>query len=371
MLKFLPNKKKQTSYISVDIGNKNIKLVYGKVNENKIQLMQYGIVGTPQGSISDGKIINVENLANEIQKIIISNNIKEKKIIFTISGSGIITRDVQLPKSTDNEFKKILEFEAEQYFPINLSNYIVDFKVLEEFVTEEGVFNRLLLAAVPKKQTEDFVKLSELLQMEIEAIDLPADCVLKFLYGNKYLNTDVDKQNELPNEFAVLDIGHDSTLVCIFYDKKLMFNRSILIGSSDIDIQLSNELNVNEKEAERYKIFKASLESDTRKWEEDIEGYKIDEIAKSSVDMLIEDLGRFFEFYNSRSSRNTIEKIFICGGGSKLSGFDNYLSSYFQVPVEPLVFSIYDIEYIGSKSMEELNRDFVFLTNAIGALVRD
>jgi len=362
------NKKNQ--YLSIDIGNKNIKIVNGRLNNQKLEILQYDILETPINSISDGKIINLKNIVGIIQESIEKVKIKSDKLLLTITGTGVITRDIQIPKGTDSEIASIIEFEAQQYFPVDLSNYILDFKVLEEIVNVDGIFYKVLLVAVPIKQAEEHMKIADLLKLNIEAIDLPANCISKFIIGNDFLKPKDESLVDLPKEFAVLDIGAETTGVCIYGNNKLKFNRILLNGSSDIDKQISYEFNCDIKESESNKIFKARIDDEAEKWELVGDILKISQISKEIIIKHIEDIARFFEFYNSRTSSNVIKKIYLCGGGSKLQGLDSFLSNYFSVPVGFLNTSYYNIEYFGDKDIEDLNRDFVFLVSAIGAIIR-
>jgi type IV pilus assembly protein PilM len=93
-------------------------------------------------------------------------------------------------------------------------------------------------------------------------------------------------------------------------------------------------------------------------------------LIKSVVNNIMNDINRFFEFYNSRSIGNKLEKVYVCGGGSKLVGFEGYLGNYLGVPVEQIFASLNNVVYNGKKSKEEFCADFPLLINAIGSIVR-
>ena len=366
-------------YLALDIGNRNIKIVYGGASKKKIEIIEYDIVDTPANSIKDGKIINTKALANTVAEVLKKNHIKAKKLILNITGTGVITRDVLLPRSTDEEIEKILEFEAQQYFPVNLENYVLDFKILEEVSNSEGVYNRVLLVAVPLKQVEEYMKIPGLLKMELVAIDIPANCISKFLFIEDKLiieaglaneagvNKNENENSDTPKEFAVIDIGSETTGVCIFHGTKLKFNRILLNGSGDIDRLISNEFDIDFKQAEEIKIRKSKIVSEDDDIDTPDGEINISDVIKPSINNLISDISRFFDFYNSRSVGNRLQRIYICGGGSKLKGLDKYISSYFNIPVEYLSISG-NVVYNGKAKV--FKDDFAYLASAIGALVR-
>ncbi len=356
-------------YLAVDIGNKNIKIVHGMFRKGKVEITEYGIIDTPVNSIRDGKISNLSLIAKCINDVSNEKKMSAKRLILNVSGTGVITRDIQVPKASLDEIEKMLEFEAQQYFPVDLSSYVIDFKILEEIESQEGIFYRIFLAAVPVKQVEEYMKLSELLKMNISAIDIPANCVLKLIFdAAPKKGKEGTKASEYPDEFAVIDIGHSTTGVCIFSDRKLKFNRILHNGSGDIDKYISTAFDFDFKEAENRKIIKGHILENDSDYDEDL--LNLSNILKQAVDNLAVEINRFFEFYSSRNSQNRLEKIYICGGGSRLKGLEGYLSGFFNVPVEALKPGSH-IEYKGRKNRDAFNADYALLINAIGAMIRD
>lgn len=355
-------------YLAVDIGNRNIKIAYGAAGKEKIVITEYDIIDTPSNAIKDGKIINTRILVDAIVEALKKNRIKAGHLVLNITGTSVITRDIMLPKSSDQEIERMLEFEAQQYFPVDLENYVVDFKVLEDVTTPEGVQNRVLLVAVPQKQVEEYMKLPGLLKMDLTAIDLPANCMSKFLFHAASSEAKAEAEDVI-KEFAVLDIGSETTGVCIFYGDKLKFNRILLNGSSDIDRLISDQYDIDYRQAEGRKVMNAIVVNDEEESAEEPETLALNNVIKPAINNLISDINRFFEFYNSRNAGNRIQRIYICGGGGKLKGLDKYIGSYFNMPVEQLKIPP-NVVYKGKKKQESFRWDFVTLINAIGGLVR-
>lgn len=355
-------------YLAIDVGNDKTKFVLGGIEKDKIVVNNYFIADTPAGIMDDGKIINIDGLVSFIKESLKKSQIRGKDLVLSITGTGIITREVQLPKSTDEELEKILEFEAQQYFPVELENYVLDFKVLEEIDNEEGIFYRVLLVAVPVNQVDEYMKIHKRLKKEIEAIDIPVNNICKLLFGESFLDTDFDK-NDLPHEFAVLDLGARTTGVYIFSSGKIKFSRILLNGSADIDGMIASQLNVDFEKAEEIKIMVGNLIGDDELINPDSDDAQISNLIKPAVNNIMSDINRFIEFYNSRSTGNKLEKIYLCGGGSKLKGLDVYFKTYFNMPVEYLAYQKF-VVYKGKRKVEIFGDDFVLLINALGCLVR-
>jgi type IV pilus assembly protein PilM len=250
---------------------------------------------------------------------------------------------------------------------VDLESYSMDFKILENVDTGEGSFTRVLLVAVPLKQIEEYMKLAALLKMETTAIDIPANCVSKLLFGSG--QSAKPYFPELPGEFALVDFGAETTGIFIFSDGKLQFNRILLNGSSDIDRAISEQSSLDFKAAEQSKTSMVEITSEDtgESWPD--EKHHFSTIARRSLDSLFEDMNRLFEFYISRGKGSRLQKLLITGGGSRLRGLEAYMSGYFGIPVEYFN-SGSSIVYRGRKKKEDFLRDFPMLGSAAGALVR-
>ena len=346
--------------IALDIGNKTTKIVYGSSNKKNIVVNSYDIIETPKESIRDGIILNAGVLATALTEAFKKNNISKADLVMNVTGTSVITREIQIPLSTDKEIEQILEFEAQQYFPVDLENYTRDFKVLENVTDSEGSHSRILLVAAPNKQIEGYIELSRLLKRQLIAVDIPANCLIKgFSYKNTE-NTDAD------GGYAVVDIGYETSMVCIFQNNRLKFNRILLNGSAEIDGYIANKYNLDFNRAELLKTSFKGFSQTQSEAAATSEAIDMGDTIRSAMDNIISDISRFIDFYNSRESSNHVQKIFVCGGGSKLSGLTDYFSSYFNMPVLPLPLGN-EVIYKGKKAFDQ---DYIRLINAIGGLVR-
>ncbi len=355
--------------IAIDIGNRTTKIIYGSSNKKSIVINEYDIIDTPEDCIKDGMIINPDKLAVSIGEVLKKNKIRSGDLVFNVTGTGVITREIQLPDSTEQELQQILEFEAQQYFPVDLSNYTFDFKVLEKVKTDEINQCRILIVAAPNKQLESFINLSRLLKRNLHNIDIPANCLLK-LQG--FQEHTVTGKNE---DYAVVDIGRYTSLICIFRDNTLKFSRILLNGSSEIDNHIASNFNIEYKQAEDVKIRSAKQEKEYLKssgsniqLDLQFDQEKLNEVIETALGNIASDISRFIEFYNSRETKNQVQKIYVCGGGSKLNRLCENLSNIFNMPVLQYPIKL-NIVYKGKKDKKTFEEDYIQLLNVIGSLL--
>ena len=472
------------THMVVDFGSSSMKIVYGNYSKKGIEIYGHNIMPVTKDIVDDGKILNPLEVATMLKKSITENEVNVKGLTLILSGSDVIVREIQIPKVDEREVGKIIEFEAQQYFPIELSEYMTDFKILEEIETEEEDKLRVLLVAVPLEQIQDYLQVSEFLGIELDAIDLLINTSLKYLLGNNYLkelivedelsmdemnlkrffsldmnnmkkvilnfikekkealknkiaekkqqegnveegqqeikeNNDEEKKQEvegseskpeekveekveekpeeksdenteekdkkkkkkekkkkgdgkeMPKErnYALLDMGAQTTSIYIFSDYRLKFNRTLLVGGNELDKKIVQDLTITEKDAKDLKITKGSVALDEAQKDlyESVPG--LNKAMETAFSNVLDDAGRFLEFYNTRSQNGNIEKIYIYGGSSKLRGAREFMTNFFNIPVEFLDRGFYEVDYMGKKQEDyELNKRN--LINAIGGLIR-
>lgn len=465
------------AHMVVDFGNSSIKVLYGHFNKKSIEVFGHGIFPISKNLVDDGKILNPLEVASILRTSINDSRIKVKKLTLVLSGSDIIIREIQIPKADEKEVGKIIEFEAQQYFPIELTEYKLDYKILEEQKIEEEEKLRILLVAVPIEQIKGYTQVSDFLGINLSAIDLVINTSLKYLLGNNYLkdvrsvekielgeniklgdllksdiksfddikrvvvnliksklkikkeednqdgsnlnqsNDDVsksdegkiekdskfkevfdkvievknkvfsklkknkegkennegnqNKKNNIPNEanYVLLDMGAKTTSIYVYGNNRLKFNRTLLLGSDELDRVVAIELTIPEEDARNLKINKGNLnlsEEESRLYEDSQEFNKA---LTKAFGNIMDDVGRFLEFYNSRNATGSIEKIYIYGGGSKLRGVKEYMNQFFNVSVEFLNDGYYKVSYTGDKKDDFDVNERVFI-NVMGGLIK-
>lgn len=347
-----------TNILSIDIGNKNIKVIDGKKKDNTIVVKRAFILPTPADSFQDGEIIDIEILSEFIKKSLRENKIRTKKAICTIQSTSIITRELILPSTKEKEMDKMIRFEIEQYLPISLDDYIVEYKILEEFMEENVNKSRIFIAGVPKKIVEGYLKLLKEMDLSPVALDLNSNSVAKLFTSKK----EKEQNDNSDKTIAVIDIGYNYINLNIISKEITQFSRLINFGGRDIDISIANSSNLSLEEAEEKKINSIDLNNEIYSSESaDI----LNNIARLAIDNCLEDVRRIFQYYISRTTGNKIDYIYIYGGSSRIVGLSDYIASYLNIQT----YKVNKInKIILKKKVKDIDID-IYL-NSIGALLR-
>lgn len=351
----------EKSILSIDIGTQNIKLAVGKQQGNIVVVDRLLMTGTPANSYLDGKLMNMELLKEEIARTIANEKIKAKRAVCTIESTAIIRRDIELPTVKPEELDTMIQYEIEQYLPISLEDYIIEYKIQEEFVEENVKKSRISVAALPKSIAEDYLQLLRGLKLVPVALDINSN-VLSKLFGSPKVQIN-NQKSIYEKTVAYIDIGYSSMNLVIVKKGIMKFNRLMSFGGYEIDINIANAFNLDVLHAERRKIEDAELTDPDRQGT----GSKamLDDILRTSAEHWVQELQRMFQYYTSRSKDNRIDEVCIYGGSSNIKGLAEYLQNLLNYPVNSL--KAVNTVKLGKASSPQ---DLEYYLNAVGAIIR-
>ena len=121
----------------------------------------------------------------------------------------------------ENRIKSVIETNASDYFPVDMSNYRVSYSLLERVEGGENPGSRVLVMAAPRVLLESYVKLAEAAGLVIEAIDFCGNSQYQVLRGIKGEGTvmyvDVNVNNTFVtfmNDGVMLEYKYRYTYSC-------------------------------------------------------------------------------------------------------------------------------------------------------------
>lgn len=333
-------KEKSKLVLAIDLGNNSIKLVEGKLDKGSININKLINVKIRDGIIGDGNIISKMELEVILRNTIIDNDIKAKDVIITTNSSAIINRDILIPVVREEELDTVIKYEVQQYLPINLDDYVVQFLVLDKVKESNGEKLKVNVTAFPQRIALSYYNLINSLELNPYALDVNYNSITKFSNYIENIKSNLEKSTA-----AFVDMGATTINVSILNNGKLDFTRLIKIGGDNIDYALSQNSSMSIKATEDIK-------------KEDLNNSFIREI----LDELIIELERIFQFYKNKS-QNNIEKIYIYGGVSYIDGLDKYLEERLSMEVNKLI----DFKNI---KIKQDNENISIYLNAIGSIIR-
>lgn len=316
--------------VSINIGSRRTKIVVGSYEKEKIYVEKAVLIDTPKDSLSDGKLLKADSasfeLGKAVSKALSDNKIRYKETIVTIQSTMGIRRELNVPKVKPKDMESMIRYEIEQYLPIDLNEYIIEHKVLEE---KQENKSRILIAALPKTIADDYYKMLNAIGLEPKALDINSNSVSKLFGFSQRLN---NQAYNLDSTVAFIDLGYKSINITIVSKGDFQFSRLLPAGGSELDAAIADMYGISEQDAEK----KKHQAVDLTMLSEEGEAKALNEMIAEIIGRWIEDMQRVFQYYKTRSANNNIDRIYLFGGTSNMKGIAEYFENTIGVPTQKI-----------------------------------
>ena len=89
------------------------------------------VLPVPQGAVDDGQIRDTKSLGKLLKAELIRRGIKIKKVFFAAGSSRIASREVRIPFVKKDKIQNIIQENATDYFPIDISGYVLSYSIID------------------------------------------------------------------------------------------------------------------------------------------------------------------------------------------------------------------------------------------------
>lgn len=360
--------------LSIEIGLQKTRICevdYGKKVPRVYNCVEFD---TPDNTIEDGYIRDKETFAVAMKEKLAAAKMKITEVIFTIASTKIANREVTIPLVKKNRIQEVVDAGAQDYFPVDISEYVVAYSILKTInTTEEKSYNLLLLAA-PSNLIRNYYNFAELMGFHIVAIDYIGNS------GFQSIKKQVGKEVSLS-----IQMNEQTTLINVIDNEVLTLQRTLPYGiMSVVDSVLDNKIfeKSTSKEAIEF-LCKEQLIHARSHYENDeaaaalaeqesednnlagMEAKAKNEVTES-LNYLVSNIIRVLDYYNSKNPEKRIEKIFITGQGAEFLGIEELFAS--ETGLEVSKIDQLTSAYFGNKSVKA-GIDRTLYLSAIGAAI--
>jgi len=255
------------------------------------------------------------------------NRVPVKKLRLAVSCPGVITRMITLPLMSAQDLDKLLTEQVDQYFTLNIKDYVVDYRVLERLIEDGEMRQRVLLAALPKYKWETLWSEWEEIGFKPKVVDLAADGLARLysqltLKGKNKKNT---AELETPLDIAIVELSADRV-------EFILLEHGVVFLYSDLEVSLDELDHV----ATAVNGTTQELEHGQREEAEDseLQTARLHAWAKTEVETtlgnVLQSLSEFFGFFAARHFGKPIDRIYLTGDYSDLP----FIQEIFQTNLE-------------------------------------
>lgn len=301
----------------------------------------------PEKLMRENSIADVKAFADFLIDVLRYSNIRTKKVIFSLPSDKIMTREVILPEMSEEKTKTAIRVNAQDYFPIDLSDYVLAYFPIAKIVGEDdaeeneeeerepdkkkrqkkksrkkgkgkkkaGSRLRLMVVAAPNDMVQSYYDVAKLARLKLESVD--------FL-GNSVFQLTTYQIGEEP--CLVIQLDSDHTVLTVFHDNIMVFQRHVDFGSASIVRAVMDARHLDYEEAEYL------LENQTLIRDSFDEGEEITE----TLYYLVSNIRRTIEYYTGRNADYPIEQVYLMGEGVFISGAARLFERQLGYPVQEI-----------------------------------
>ena len=308
---------KNKPLFGLDIGSGSLKVM--QLDDNtlgtpKPRIIGYGTASYDRGAIKDGVIIKPELIAEAMYDLFehrLIGDITTRRVAMAIPAYRTFTRSISLPGLKEKELAEAVQIEAEQYIPLPLEDLYLDYSVIRAQAEATEVF----AVAVPRKIVDSYLKLSQLLGLEV--------ILLETTLGGGGRLFSVDKQSDIAS--VIIDFGSLSADISI-YDKTVLVTGTVQGGGSSFTEAIKHKLGVTQSEAGVIKN-KYGLAVSKKQ-------HEIKEALEPTLQQIVREIRRMIRYYEERyGAGKPISQVVTIGGGANMPGLTEYLTDSLRLAV--------------------------------------
>lgn len=360
-------RKKGSEVLAIDLGNKKIKYALGHMDDDKVKVSKVFSIDTTMSTYECLKTSQLDILKQDISKGINENAIKTKDVICSIESKDVISRELVVPAVAESDLEGLISYEISQYLPIDISSFIIQYKVLREFVDEGINKYEVWVAVFPKDIASKIYTVLKEIGLEPMSLDIGSNIIDKLSSNGKEINNirSLDKKT-----IAFVDMGYTYINVTILEEGIYRFNRMIDSGGFEIDKTIRDYQEVEDVESLKMELSQRSIfdfvrESDSMSSYINLEKETMEQSIGSQISNWADEIEKIIKYYTTRAMENKIDKVFIYGGSSLYKDMDKYMEDRLSLSTERIK-SIDKIVF-ADKTLE---KEIPMYINAIGSIIR-
>lgn len=297
-----------------DLGTRTAKMIQLRPAGKQMEVVGYGFAMFPEEAIVEGIIVDPEEIAEALKPLLKQmkvGKITATRVAASLPVAKVFTRVLELPAMNAADLGQAVKLEAEQYIPVPLPDLNIDYEVIEAGPEKQEV----LMVAAPRAIVDSYIKLFDLLGLEVALIDSSLAAATRAIVSSMHL--------EKPT--LVADIGSSSIDLTV-HDKVIRLTDTIAMGGDTLTQQLVKDLGIGREQASEIKykfgIGPSGLQP------------KVMASLGAPLNKMCAEMRRVIKYYQDRGDqKRKIEAIIVSGGSASMPGFLEYMAAQINIPV--------------------------------------
>lgn len=319
--------------LSIEVEASQVRVAEIEVRGKKGKIYNCFCIPAPQGAVEDGQIRDTKTLGENLKAELSQRKIRTKKVYFATGSTRIASREVRIPFVKANRIQSIVEANATDYFPIDVSKYVLSYSVVDvesqksEDGKEETKQYHLMVYAAPKAISAAYSEFAENAGLTMTGITYTGDSIYHSV-----------KDEYAKGTHILVKVEYTGTSITVIRDGELTLQRNINYGVDSAAEtvrafpEFGDRLDANEALDMLCSRKCINPFLDMESFDEEIsdEDRKL-ETARAEVTeslrYLIGNISRIMDYYISRHTDTSFDSIVCCGLGAQVKGLMQLLTN--------------------------------------------
>lgn len=338
----------EKDYLAVSISSDYLKIMIG----NRKKVKQWELVKISEQEMAEENIDIMDFLYNRIKKFLRQKRGKTDEVLFSLIGSDIVTRHIEVPIMNKKNIRTSVEWEMSQYLPAGGSNHYMDFQIIDKVENADKKVYKLLVAAVPREKVDKLSKLCDRLKLKLRAVDIAPNCVARVFKPER-------NAKSVAESIGVIELGEKVSSIIILDKGSLFVEREVPFGTESVIREIGRRLQIEEEEAAHYlrEVFTFNFR------EEDME---VDTRIQTMFDNVFSSFLKVIQFYTTGRVKRPLDEIYVTGSACYIHGLEDYIEGYFNSPTV----IINSTKNLPSNIKASQNCDIKLYLDVLGLLLR-
>lgn len=294
---------------------------------------------TPEHAVEDGYIRDKDSLARALKEELVRRQILEKDVVFTLSSSKVVTREVMIPYVKDNKIKGIIDAQSRDYFPMDISGYTISYSKMDVVEDDGKKQLKLLLVAIPDNLLGNYVSFAQLAGLKAETFDYIGNGCIQLMCDSFVDNA------------MIIQLEEQATVISILENKKLAFQRVTPYGygatiSAVVDhpiLGIDDEEKAFDFLLEHNVIFnKPSMPDNGDPAQQAIDQAQANEAYEDLAESLRYHLriaNTALDYYQNQVKKEFVGNVYLVGDGSRFAGIHKLFAQELPLPLQKIDFA--------------------------------
>nr|WP_269646190.1 pilus assembly protein PilM [Thioalkalivibrio thiocyanodenitrificans] len=303
--------RKKPPLLGIDISSTTVKLVELSRSGGKYRVESYAVEPLPANAVAEKNIQEPQTVGDTIKRAVKRSGTKTRTCALAVPSSAVITKIITMPASLKpDEMEGQIQVEADQYIPYALEEVNLDFEVIGPTPKNPETVDVLLSAS-----RSEIVEVREatavmgglepkVIDVEAYAIEHTYPLLLNQLEGLEDAET-----------VAIIDIGATMTSINILDQGSLTYTREQTFGGKQLTEEIMRRYGLSYDEAGQAKK------------EGGLPDNYVSEVLEPFKDTMVQQVGRFLQFFFAASQHNHVDQIVLAGGCASIPGVDELIES--------------------------------------------